>query len=306
MGGFIIWKFFFRRLLISFFAIFGLLFLTFILIHIYPGGPFDEDIKLAPEVLEALKRQYGLNLSLLGQLSLYLKNIFFFNFGPSILYPGKTIAAVIALAWPRSLIIGSLTLIISIVCGSLLGILYFLSQSKNLVRVLHYSFLSAPSLFLGPAFILIFGIWFNWLPITINDSALSYVLPIAVMSVRPIANIARLLMSGLEESLTQPWVTTTQAFGFNRHTIIRYGLKQSMIPVFSYLGQATAGILSGSILIEIMFNVQGMGTLFVESLINRDYGLITTLTLLYGGLLIFAGFVFDSLSYFLDPRVEKL
>jgi oligopeptide transport system permease protein len=293
--------------MISILAWWGLLVFTFFLIRIYPGGPFDDEIHLAPQVLDSLNYQYGLNQNLASQLLLYLKNFFSLNFGLSILYPGKTIAEVLIQAYPRSLTIGFATLCLSVFFGCSLGVIYFLSKSKNMIRMIHYLFLSTPSLFLGPSLILIFGIWLNWLPIMLSSSWTSYILPVAVMSVRPTANMARLIMSGLEESLSQPWVITAKAFGLTSSRIVmKYGIKQSLIPALSYLGQTTAGILSGSILIEMMFNVQGLGSLFIESVINRDYGLITTLTVLYGSLLIFSGLIFDLISFSLDPRMEKV
>jgi oligopeptide transport system permease protein len=295
-----------RRTLISLVTIFGIVTATFFLLRCLPGGPFDAETDVAPQVLQSLQAHYGFDRPLLSQYFLFLKNLAHFDFGESVLYTGKPVREVIAMGLPRTFALGGCCLVLSGFFGTLLAFLYLLTGSNWIVRSVHFVFLSAPTLFLGPLFILVFGLWLNIVPITVGDSLLSYALPLAVLMVRPAANTARLLIGALEEALSQPWAVTAKAYGFSsRHILMKYAFKQSLVPALSYLGQSVAGILSGSLLVEMIFNIQGLGTEFVDSLVSRDYSLIISLTLLYGTLLVVTNFIFDVCIFSLDPRMEK-
>ncbi len=295
-----------RRIFLSLFSIFGLITATFFLLRCLPGGPFDDEVQLAPQVLAALKIQYGLDQSLLTQYTLYLKNLAEFNLGHSILYSGKSVSIVIMNALPRSFGLGAGALFFGVLIGISSGFLFFITGSQVVMRAIHFMFLSAPTLFLGPLVILVFGLWLNWFPITVSDRWASYILPLMVLTIRPAANLARLLIGGLEESLAQPWAITAKAYGFsNEKILMKFAFKQSLIPVLSYLGQSVAGILSGSLLVEIIFNIGGLGSQFIESLVNRDYAVIISLTLIYGLILVISNLLFDIIIYSLDARIEK-
>jgi oligopeptide transport system permease protein len=279
---------------------------VFFLLRCLPGGPFDSDLDVAPQVLQALQARYGLNQPVVDQYVIFLKNLSHLDFGDSILYSGKSVLDVIAMGLPRTFALGGCCLVLSGIFGILTAFIYLLTGSHWVVRSIHFVFLSAPTLFLGPLLILIFGLWLNLVPIAVGDSLLSYALPLAVLMVRPAANTARLLIAALEESLTQPWAITAMAYGFsNRRILMKFAFKQSLIPAISYLGQSVAGILSGSLLVEMIFNIQGLGTEFVDSLLNRDYALVTSLTLLYGTILVLTNLLFDIFIFSLDPRMEK-
>lgn len=295
-----------RRIIISIVSIFVLITATFFLLRCLPGGPFDDDVHLAPQVLAALKAQYGMDQTLPGQFILYLKNLSKFDLGDSILYSGKPVSQVIMHALPISFGLGAGALLLGILTGISLGFLFFITGSQVIIRVIHFIFLSAPTLFLGPVIIFIFGIWLDWFPVTVGEKWNSFVLPLIVLSIRPGANLARLLIGALEESLAEPWAVTAKAYGFsNEKILMKFAFKQSLIPVLSYLGQAVAGILSGSLLVEIIFNIGGLGAQFVDSLVNRDYSVIIALTLIYGIILIFCNLLFDMIIFSLDARMEK-
>jgi oligopeptide transport system permease protein len=295
-----------RRFCLSFISFFILAGLCFVLLRLFPGGPFDQDNHLAPRVLESMKVQYGLADSLPRQLFLFLKNLLFLDLGPSILHSGKAVNQVIAEAWPQTLALGGLSLILSIFFGFIIGVGGFSIKSHFMTQTFHLFLLSVPTLFLAPTLIFLFGFWFNWLPVTVNERMISYILPLAVLTVKPAASLGRLLHGALSETILQPWVTTARAYGLSETLIfLKYAMRISLIPALSYLGSVAASVLSGSILVEMIFNIHGLGSLFIESLINRDYPLITGLTLTYGFLLIVTTLAADLLMYRMDPRMER-
>lgn len=296
-----------RRIVLSIFSLIGLAILCFVLLRLFPGGPFDEDQALPPTVVENLKVFYGLHLSLGEQLLRFLKQLLSLDLGKSILYGGEAVHDVIRKGAPQTFLVGGLSLIASLSFGFILGLISFFSRASLWTRFTQIIFLSTPTLFLGPVLIYIFGFYFNVLPITLNHGFLSYVLPIMVLSLRPSANMARLIMNSMTETLAEPWVRTAKAYGFSETKIIlKYALRASLIPFLSYLGPLVASLLSGSLLVEMIFNIQGLGTLFIESLTNRDYSLVVGLTLFFGFILITANFIFDLIMYSLDERLEKL
>jgi len=295
-----------RRTLLSLITLFSLAIFCFLLLRLFPGGPFDEDTQLAPQVLAALKQQYLLDRPLIEQLLHFFSQLSRFELGESLLYSGKPVTDVIAHVFPRTLGIGVFALCLSLIFGFSLGVLGFIIKRPVMMNVLHLFFLSAPSLFLGPLFIMIFGIWLKALPVTVNGGLSSYLLPIFILALKPAISISRLVSSSLKETLLQPWVRTVRAFGVSEATLIyKHLLKNSLIPALAYVGTMAAGVLSGSILIEMIFNVNGVGTLYIEALINRDYQLIVGLTLLYGMMLTLATLLADLAMFFADPRLRR-
>ena len=294
------------RFFLSVLALFLVITLTFSLLRAFPGGPFDDESPTSPAVRAQLEKQYGLGQNVFFQGLKFSIDFFKGDWGRSILYGGRPVREVISEAFPRTLVLGGVSLTVSLGFGLFMGYLFFLTSSAKIVRWIHRFFLSAPTLFLGPLLILVFGIWLGWLPVTTDESIQSFLLPILVLSIRPTANLARLLLSAMEESLLEPWVITAKAMGLSSKVIVlQYALKQSLIPVLTYLGPALAGVLSGSFIVENIFNVQGMGTLFLQSLVNRDYSLIVALTVIYASVLIFANFVFDLINLWVDPRIQS-
>lgn len=295
-----------KRSLYSLLTLFLLAVLCFILLRLFPGGPFDEDTRLAPQVLDSLKAQYGLDKTLPEQLMQFLTQLLHFDLGQSLLYSGKPVTSVIISVFPRTLGLGSVAFGLSLFLGLGVGVFGFAMKRPVFLNVLHLFFLSAPSLFFGPLVILVFGIWFGVLPVAINDHWSSYILPIFVLALKPAIGVSRLVSNSMEETILQPWVKTTRAFGISESVLIyKHVLKNSLIPVFAYIGTMAAGVLSGSILIEMIFNVNGIGSLFIEALLNRDYQLVVGLTLLYGLMLTSATLISDIAMFFVDPRLRR-
>jgi oligopeptide transport system permease protein len=291
------------------FTVFGLVLAvlaTFFLLRLFPGGPFDEEGSLAAPVRAKLEKQYGIHEPVTQQVQKYIFNIFRGEWGQSIVYAGKPVQEVVLTAMPRTLFLGAFALMTSLGIGLTMGFLFFLSPSAGVVAWIHRFFLSAPTLFLGPLLILVFGLWLGWLPIAAGDSWTSYILPVFLLAIRPSANLARLLMSAMEESLDEPWAQTAKAMGLRSRTIVmKYALRESLIPVLSYLGPALAGVFSGSLIVENIFNIQGLGTLFLQSIVNRDYALIVSLTLFYAFILMISNGVFEAIGVWADPRLRN-
>lgn len=295
-----------KRSLYSLLTLFLLAVLCFVLLRLFPGGPFDEDTRLAPQVLDSLKAQYGLDKTLTEQLMQFFNQLLHFDLGLSLLYSGKPVTAVILSVFPRTVGLGSVAFGLSLFVGLGVGVFGFALRRPVILNLLHLFFLSAPSLFLGPLVILVFGIWFGVLPVAINDHWSSYVLPIFVLALKPAIGVSRLVSNSMDETILQPWVKTTRAFGFSESVLIyKHVLKNSLIPVFAYIGTMAASVLSGSILIEMIFNVNGIGSLFIEALLNRDYQLVVGLTLLYGLMLTVATLTSDIAMLFVDPRLRR-
>ncbi len=287
-------------------SLFILMTMLFFLLRLLPGGPFDDEVYLAPEIIQSLRIQYGLNEPLWTQYWIYIQHFLKFDFGASILFSGKPVGEVILLALPRSFGLGASALFMALLFGLGGTIVFFLTGTQAIFKIIHLAFLSIPTLLLGPFFILIFCLQLNLFPIVVDSSWSSYIPPLVVLSIRPGVNLSRLLITALEESLSQPWSITARAYGFSKPTILmKFAMKQSLIPVLSYLGQSVAGILSGSFFVEMIFNINGLGTGFVQSILGRDYSLIMALTLMYGFILVIFHFIFDIIIYLLDPRIDR-
>jgi len=295
-----------RRLLSALLTLLILVVLCFSLVRLVPGGPFDEESHLSTAVREYQQHTYGFDRSLPQQLGLYVLQLVQGDLGLSTLFQGQSVVVVISRVLPTSLNLGLLVLALSWFGGIGLGTIAFQNKSQKIVRFLHWLFLAAPTLFLGPVLILIFSIWWNLLPAAVDSRWQSWVLPVLVLAIRPTANIARLLMSGLDESLAQPWVQTAMAYGISQKRIIgRLAFRQSLIPTLAYLGPAIAGIFSGSVIVESIFNIQGLGSLFAQALLNRDYNLTVALTLFYGSILIGINVLIDAVMWRFEPRMES-
>jgi len=294
-----------KRILVSMLTLFVLATLCFLLLKVFPGGPFDEEVHMAPQVLASLKEQYGLDQPLFAQLGLFLKNLTQFDLGKSILYSGQPVVSVIGKVFPRTLNLGLSSLFISILFGFLFGSIGAGLRKPHLISILHLFFLSAPSLFLGPLLILIFSLWLGIFPVTVNGTFSSYILPVVVLSLKPMIGVARLIQNSIAETSLLPWVITVRSYGISEERIFfKHILRNSLLPALTYIGTMGASLLSGSILIEMIFNVNGVGSLFVEAIMNRDYQLTIGLTLLYGVLLTFLTLSADFIIMILDPRIR--
>jgi oligopeptide transport system permease protein len=306
--------YFLRRLLEAVFAIFIIATLTFLMLRFLPGGPFDQEKALSPEVKENIERKYGLNEPLLKQYANYLNGLAHGDLGESYKYVGRSVSDIIADTFPISFQLGFYSLLLAFLIGLPLGLFAasrhntFWDQGAMLMAV---SGVSLPSFIVGPMLVLFFsfGIPFSglkgFLPPALWESPVFYILPVVTLGIRPAGIIARLVRSSVLEIVRSDFIRTAEAKGLSHFIVLyKHVLKNSLLPVLSLTGPLIAGLLSGSFVNEIIFAVPGMGKHLVQSVTNRDYPLVLGLTLVYAVLLLAANLLTDLVSAVIDPRIE--
>lgn len=287
----------------------GVTLLAFLMMHAAPGGPFDSERVLPPELKADLEATYGLDQPLPEQFLRYLGGVVKGDFGPSFRYREFTVSELIAERFPTSLRLGVLAMLLALAVGITTGSYAALHRDTwfdRLLMTLSLTGLSIPVLIVAPLLILVFAITLGWLPAGWSGAGPSrYVLPVIALALPQLAHIARLMRAGLIEVIGSDFIRTARAQGLDRHTILlQHAFKPALLPLLSYLGPALAGILAGSIIVEQVFGIPGMGALFVTGSANRDYTLVLGIVILYAALVIAFNFIVDVLYGFIDPRVR--
>ena len=299
-----------KRLLWAIPTIFILMTLTFFLVHQAPGSPLTDERVLPPEVMANIEAKYNLDKPLWQQYVIYLDNFFRGDLGPSFSYRDYTVNDLIKNSFPVSVTIGLSAFIFSVTFGILLGVISALKQNSWLdyiIMAFTVGGVALPSFVIAPVLVLIFAIYWSWLPAGgWNGGAWPHlILPVLAMSSYFIASIARIMRSSLIEVLHSPYLRTAKAKGLPFGYIIRvHALKPAILPVVSYLGPAFVGVITGSVVIETIFGLPGMGQLFVNGALNRDYSLVLALTILLGILTIIMTTVLDLIYAWIDPRIR--
>ncbi|MEC9375407.1 MAG: oligopeptide ABC transporter permease OppB [Pseudomonadota bacterium] len=303
-------SFFIRRFLSAIPTLFVLIALAFILIRIAPGGPFDSERQLPPQIEERINAAYYLDETLLSQFTRYLGNLLKGDFGPSFQYKEYTVNELIFTGFPVSLKLGSLAMLLAIFFGVACGSWAALRQNQTIdyfLMTAAMTGISIPNFVLAPLLVLLFAVQLQWLPAGgLGEGGLAnLVLPVIALALPQVAYIARLTRGSMIEVLRSDFIRTARAQGLPTLTII-YGhaLKPALIPVVSYLGPATAGIITGSVVIEQIFSIPGLGRYFVQGALNRDYTLVMGIVVFYGSLIIFFNFLVDILYRWLDPKIK--
>ncbi len=288
-----------------------LLTLTFFLTKIVPGGPFSAERQATPEVIAKLNEYYGLDKPLWQQYLAYLGKVVRFDFGPSYTYQSSSVTEVIARAFPISLQIGTLAFLIALVVGVTTGVVAAVNRNK----LWDYLPMSAamlgiclPTFVLGPILALVFCLGLKIAPVS-GWYGLDYVplhpavMPAVTLGLFYAANIARLTRGGMLDVLHQDFIRTARAKGVPDHQIIvRHALRGGLLPVVSFLGPAFAGLISGSFVVEKIYNVPGLGQEFIKSVFNRDYPLILGTVIFFGTLIVLFNLVSDVAQALLDPK----
>jgi oligopeptide transport system permease protein len=296
-----------KRLLLAILTLFIIALLTFILMHAVPGGPFNKEKAVTPAVIEALKRKYGLDKPYYQQFLIYLKNIVTFDFGPSLKYRGKNVTEEMLLGFQTSAIIGGIAVVLAIICGTIFGSIAAVKHNKwqdRVIMVLSTACVAMPSFVIASVLLILFGVKF---PIfdTRGDSFSGLILPTISLSLYPMSYITRLSRSSMLDVLGQDYIRTALAKGVSKRKIIfKHALKNSLIPVITYAGPMTAFILTGSMVVESIFSVPGLGRSFVNSVFNRDYPMIMGTTSFLAILVILMNLISDILYKVVDPRVN--
>jgi oligopeptide transport system permease protein len=282
---------------------------TFFFIRLAPGGPFDTEKAVPPEIKKNLNEYYNLNKPVFSQYLDYLKNLVHGDFGPSFRHSNRTVTEMILTGLPITFELGLYALLIAIFIGILAGLSAALAPN-SLQDYIPMSFamtgICMPTFLLGPLLVLVFGIWFEWLPVSgWNTLDGDKILPSITLGTAYAAYIARLTRGGMLEIMYQDFIRTARAKGLSEIMVItRHALKGGILPVVSFLGPAIAGLLSGSFVVETIFQIPGLGRFYVQAAFNRDYTMILGTTILYSALIIFFNLLSDILTTWLDPRLR--
>jgi oligopeptide transport system permease protein len=302
-------RFAIRRLLGAAPTLFALIVISFFIMRAAPGGPFSDNRKLTPAILENINRAYHLDEPLWMQFGRYLWGLAHLDFGPSMKYRDYSVTELIAQGFPVSIEVGFWAMVIATAAGVILGIAGALRRNGIVdfsAGTLAMVGIAVPVFVIGPLAQIFFGLRLHWLPIAGWDgSLLSKILPICVLALPNIAYISRLTRASMIETLRTNYVRTARAKGIGAGRVIfRHALTGAMLPVIAYLGPATAITVTGSVVVEQIFGIPGIGRYFVEGASNRDYPLVMGVTVLYGGIVILANIATDILRGILDPRVS--
>ncbi|MFO7850464.1 MAG: ABC transporter permease subunit [Spirochaetia bacterium] len=304
-------KYIIRRLIGIIPTIFIVITISFFLIRIAPGGPFDAERRPPEQVLENIEAKFNLDQSLPMQYLSYLGDILKGDLGPSFRYQDHDVNYYIANSLPNSLLLGFLSLGLAFIFGVGTGVVSALKQNTWVDYVtmsIAIIGITVPLFVIGPILMYFFALQWNILPtsgwITGRYGMITLIMPVVTLTLRPFATIARLSRASMLEILRSDFIRTAQAKGLRDGVIIRrHVLKGSLLPVVCYIGPAFAAIVTGSVVVEQIFRVPGLGRFFVQSAINRDYTLIMGTVIVYSIILILMNFIVDIVYSFLDPRI---
>ena len=285
--------------------------LAFLMVHAAPGGPFDAERRLPAEIEANVARAYHLDESLPKQFLRYVEGLSHGDFGPSYRYRDYTVAELIRGAFPISMQLGLLAMALALVAGISAGLAAALRSNTILDRLITgvaMTGISVPIFVIAPLMVLIFAVYLQWLPAswTGGSGATRLVLPVIALALPQIAYIARLTRGYMIAVLKSDFVRTARAPGLSTASIVRFhALKPAMLPLLSYMGPALAGILTGSVVVEKVFGIPGIGQFFISGALNRDYTLVLGITIFYAALIIFLNLLVDLLYGFFDPRIRS-
>jgi oligopeptide transport system permease protein len=299
-----------RRLLVAIPTLLLVITLAFFMMRAAPGGPFDTDRKLSPEIERNVMARYGMNKPLAAQYVDYLAGVARGDLGPSLKYKDKSVLQILKENYGVSLRLGGFAILIASMVGIGLGVLAAMRQNRSVdygVMAVAIVGVCIPTFVTAPMLVLVFASKLGWLPTAgWNDgAAANLVLPVVVLALPQIAVISRLTRAGMIEVLRSNYVRTARAKGLPESRIVRrHALRAALLPLVSYLGPACAGLLTGSLVVEKIFNLPGLGKFFVISALQRDYTVVMGMVIVYAGLILVLNLAADLLYAALDPRVR--
>jgi oligopeptide transport system permease protein len=301
-------KYFFKRLLHGIPVLFVVATLTFIIMRLVPGGPFDQEKKLPPEILANIEAKYHLDQSVGVQYLFYLKQLVHGDMGPSYKYIGRDVTDIILDTFPVSITLGLLAMLIVVGIGVPVGVWSAYRQNSIVDQIFMFFAtlgISIPSFVLGTILVWVMSNKLQWLPPALWEGPRYMILPAIALGAPFTGYVARLIRSTVLEVLASDYIRTARAKGLTETTILlKHTLKNSIFPVISVLGPLTAGLVTGSFVIEFIFSIPGMGSFFITAVTNRDYPLIMGVTLVYAVLIVVANIFVDMIYMWLDPRVR--
>jgi oligopeptide transport system permease protein len=301
-------KYFGKRLLYMLLSLYVIITATFFLMRAAPGGPFTSEKKVPPEILKNLNAYYGLDQPWYMQYFDYLVSIAQWDFGPSFKYKGQTVNDLINEGFPVSFVLGMEAIFLALAVGIILGVIAALRHNKwqdYAAMVFAVLGISVPSFIMATILQYVFAIKLGIFPVARWESFMHSILPAVALASTPTAFIARLTRSSMLEVLSNDYIRTAKAKGLSQQAIIfKHTLRNALMPVVSYMGPLSAGILTGSFIIEKIFGIPGLGSHFVLSISNRDYTAIMGVTVFYSILLLVAVFLVDIIYGLIDPRIK--
>ncbi len=299
-------KYMIKRILLALLTILIICMITFFAMHAVPGGPFNREKALSQATVDALNARYGLDKPLFTQFINYMKGLLKGDFGVS-LKNGREISDIITESFPISARLGLTAMAFALSLGLIFGSLAAIMRNKlpdRIIVFLSTLFTAVPSFVLATLLLLVFSIKLGWVPVwSANET--HYVLPVMALAAYPMAYTTRLSKTSMLDALGQDYIRTAKSKGVARWKVIfKHALKNSLIPVITYAGPQIAYIITGSMVVETVFTVGGIGTKFVSGINNRDYTLIMATTIFLATLMVIATMICDILYKFVDPRIK--
>lgn len=299
-----------RRLIVAVPTLFVIVTLAFFLMRAAPGGPFDSDRVLPPAIEKNVLAHYNLDLPLWQQYLKYVGGLLQGDFGPSFRVRDFTVAELIASGFPASLQVGGLAILLAVTVGITLGAVAALRQNSAVdytVMGIAMTGIAVPNFVMAPLLTLVFGVYLSLLPVAGwgDGSFANKILPVVALALPQIAYISRLTRGSMIEVLNANFVRTARAKGLREQLVVgRHSLRGALLPVVSYLGPATAHVITGSVVIETIFGIPGIGRYFIEGALNRDYTLVMGVMVFFAVLIILLNLLVDLLYAVLDPKVR--
>ena len=285
--------------------------LAFLMVHAAPGGPFDSERVMSAQVAANIEARYKLDAPLYEQFFSYMSGLLRGDFGPSYTHPDLSVNDMIGRAFPVSLKLGAMAMLLAVALGVGAGTLAALRQNSMLDRILMalaMTGISIPVFVIAPVLVLLLAVNLHWLPAgwSSTQGAERFILPVISLALPQIAYIARLTRASMIDVMASDYVRTARAQGLGTRAIVSFhALKPSMLPVLSYLGPAIAAILTGSVVVEEIFGIPGLGQHFVHGALNRDYTLVLGIVVFYAALVVLLNLVVDLLYVVIDPRIRQ-
>jgi oligopeptide transport system permease protein len=299
-------RFIVRRLLQMVPVLFIIATLTFFMVRLAPGGPFDTERNTTPEIQKSLDRYYGFNLPVYKQYFRWLGNALRGDLGPSFRYANRTVNELIAESFPISAELAFWSLLIALALGLTAGVVASLrpnSVTDYIASAFVMTGISIPNFVLGPLLVLIFALKLNWLHVSGWEYATDRILPAVTLAALYAAYIARLTRGGMLEILSQDFIRTARAKGAsNLRVIVRHALRGGLLPVVNYLGPTAAALITGSFAVETIFQIPGLGRYFVNAAFNRDYTMVLGAVLFYAGFIVVFNLIVDVALVWMDPK----
>lgn len=297
-----------RRLAALGAVLFCVVTITFFLIRISPGGPFDSERKIPPAIEKQLLAKYKLDGPLSQQYLGYLRDLLRGNLRDSTKYRNRSVAEILAQTLPITMALGSAAFVLALAGGVFLGVVAAAAHGTwkdTLAMLIALAAISLPAFITGPVMILVFSLWLRWLPVGGWGSPGALVLPAITLAAPYVAYIARLLRGSMMETLGQDFIRTARAKGLSEHVVLyRHALRVAILPVVSFLGPLAAHLLTGSIVVETIFYIPGAGGFFVNSILNRDGFLLGGVVIVYCTMLVIFNLAVDVIYTLLDRRIR--